>query len=187
MLKLIAACLIACTFTVTHAQSDFIVLKKRHTTIQNYMPGDFITILLVNDNWLGGYIKKIQNDSIYVRTFSIRVYVDSWGLHSTDTAWGSIEKISMANIKGVPKQHEGFAYIKNGQLLEIGAGGYILLNVINTLGHKDPLFSQQNASRLGTAGAVLAAGIILNLTYSDHTMLGKKYHLDYIKLNASSH
>jgi hypothetical protein len=187
MLKLIVTCFIALILQSAHAQADFIVLKKRHTSLHTYFNGSYMQVMLVNGNWLAGYIRSIQNDSIYIKTFTLQPYVDNWSLIRTDTVYGAIERVAIKNITAVPKQDEGFAFIRNGAILEIGAGGYMLLNIINTLSRKDPLFGSQNAPRLGTAASIFAIGLLLNLTHRDYTMLGKKYHLDYIRLNASAH
>lgn len=183
MPKLILSCLIALTVTSLHAQSDFLVLKKRHTTVKSYYTGVYITVMLTNDTWLGGYITKIQHDSVYIKTFTERIYADAWGLHSVDTAFGPTQRIAVSSIKAVPKEHEGFAYIKDGSLFMIGAGGYMALNVINTVSHKDPLFGERNAPRLITAASVFGGAVILNLLHKNYIMLGRRYHLDYIKLN----
>ncbi|HWB27096.1 MAG TPA: hypothetical protein VG738_16550 [Chitinophagaceae bacterium] len=187
MLKLIITCFIALALTPLHAQSDFLVLKKRHTSLHTYFKDGYISFRIGGDEWLSGYITAIQNDSVSLKTFRLQAYVNAWGMIATDTIYGAIARVPINKITAFPKQDEGFSYIKNGAILEIGAGGYMLLNIINTLSHKDPLFGEKNAPRLGTAAAVFAVGLLLNLTRSDITVLGKKYHLDYIKLNASSH
>ncbi len=186
MLKLILPCFIALSFSHAQAQSDFIVLKKRNTSLKTYFTGTYLTCILTNDEALGGYIKKIQNDSIYVKPFTLQVYADSWGLTGTDTSWMSVVRVAIKQIKAFPKLRESFAYIKDGSLIEIGAGGYMALNIINTLGKKQQLFSQQNSNRLGTAAGIFAFGLLLHYTHKDYITLGKKYHLDYIRLNSTS-
>jgi len=183
MPKLILSCLIVLAFSKLQAQSDFLVLKKRHTTVKSYYTGVYITVLLTNDTWLGGYITKIQHDSVYIKTFTERIYADAWGLHSVDTAFGPTQHIAVSSIKGVPKEHEGFAYVKDGSLFMIGSGGYMALNVINTLSKKDPLFGHNNSPRLITAASIFGGAVILNLLHKNYIILGRRYHLDYIKLN----
>jgi len=186
MLKLILTCFIASIVISTHAQSDFIVLKKRNTSLKTYFVGTYMSLVLSNDELLGGYIKKIQNDTVYIRPFTLQVYLNAFGFATTDTAWSSIVRVAIKNIKGVPNIKRSFEYIRDGSLIEIGAGGYILLNIINNLSHKEPLFGEQNAPRLGTAAGVFAVGLLLQLTRQPYITLGKRYHLDYIRLNSTT-
>lgn len=185
MPKLILSCLIVLAFSNLQAQSDFFVLKKRHTTVKSYYKGVYITVMLTNDTWLGGYITKIQHDSVYIRTFTERIYSDEWGLHSVDTAYGATQRIAVSSIKAVPKEHEGFTYVKDGSLFMIGAGGYMALNIINTVGKREPLFGHNNSPRLITAASVFGGAVILNLLHKNYITLGRRYHIDYIKLNST--
>ena len=186
MQKLILLCFIAFTVSSLHAQSDFIVLKKRNTSLKTYFVGTYISLVLGNDELLGGYIHKIQNDSIYIRPFTLRVYVDAWSLTGTDTVFSSVVRVSIKQIKGVPNIKRSFEYVRDGSIFEIGAGGYMALNIINTLSKKQPLFGETNAPRLGTAAGIFAFGLLLNLTRQPYITLGKRYHLDYIRLNSSA-
>lgn len=174
MLKLIAAIVIACTTSSLHAQPDFMVLKKKHTTIHTYFPGSYISFRIGEDMWLSGYIQRIQHDSIYLKAFREQPFVDAWGMIATDTIYTAVQRVAIKNITAFPKEAEGFSYIRNGAILEIGAGGYMFLNIINTLSNKDPLFGQHNVPRLGTAAAIFAAGLLLNLTHRDYYNTGEK-------------
>lgn len=186
MLKLILTCFIASLVLSAQAQSDFIILKKRNTSVKTYFVGTYFSCILSNDELLGGYIRKIQNDTLYIRPFTLQVYVDAWGLTGTDTAYSSVVRVSIKQIKGVPNIKRSFEYVRDGSLLEIGAGGYMALNIINNLSKKQPLLGETNAPRLGTAAGIFALGLLLHFTHSEYITLGRKYHLDYIRLNSSA-
>jgi len=184
MLKILLTGFIAFSIYSLQAQSDFIVLKKKNTSIQTFFPGSFISCQVDNNDWVNGYIRKIQNDSIYIKPFHEALTIDTWGLLHSDSIFLDVERINVNQITAMPKKDHSFEYIKDGTILEIGAGGYMLLNIINTLSNKDPLFGKNNINRLGIAAGVFTAGLVLHLLRRTYIKIGKKYKLNYIHLNS---
>jgi hypothetical protein len=81
---------------------------------------------------------------------------------------------------------ESLPYVKNGFILQLGGGGYLLLNLINTLSNNEPVFGDKNIARISIAAAVLAIGTIIHKTHKPYYIIGKKYQLEYISSKPSS-
>lgn len=180
---LVASCFLLFQLS-SSAQQDFLLLKKGNKTYQSFFKGSFMTFQLENYQWLNGRIQKLTNDSIYFYQMEIGMRPNSFGLGAVaDTTVLGLIPLAIKNIRAmpVPPKKESFAFIKNGSLFQFGAGGYMLLNVFNTLRAKEPLFDAQNSKRLGIAAAVFLFGKILQWNHPSEYKLGKKYKLVYIK------
>ncbi len=190
-LLLIFFLFVSCT---SHSQEDFFVLKKKHKTIQRFYSGYSIVFKVQDGEWISGDITLIRNDSFYVREKALR-----YSMTGVDTVHFGIMRVALRDVTVMPRKtamvyyrndrpvlirgHEKFAYIKNGLLFQVIGGGYILLNTVNTLRDKDPVFSKKNTPRLGVAALVFLFGQVLHWTYRQHLQLGKKYHLEYIRIS----
>ena len=161
-------------------QNDFIVFKKHNRVIENLVSGDNINFQASNKKWYTGRIKSIKGDSLYLHVYMLVRSIDYFGLLRMDTSWMFTMPFCYRDIIAFPKQKESFSYIRNGFLLQVGSAGYAGLNVINTLGTKQPLFDKKNSKKLSIAAGVFALGEILHLTYKPYTIIGKKYSLEYV-------
>jgi hypothetical protein len=169
-------------YKITYSQQDFLLLKKRNKTIASFYIGSPITFRTAAGDWVDAYINKIANDTLYIKEFELVTYVNSWGMPAVDTMWRNTRKITTKDIVAFPRQDQSINYIKNGTILQVGAGGYILLNVINTLSSGDNLFENNNGLRLAIAGAVFVIGTLMHTSRSPEIKIGKKYKLQYIKM-----
>jgi hypothetical protein len=174
---LVFTILLFATFRV-HAQEDYLVLKKRHKTIQRFTSGSYIECRLDNYQWFSGYITAIRHDSLYVRQFQVTTIGSL-----SDTSTFGIFPIHVNDIKAFPKEAESFEFIKNGTLFMIGGGGYAFLNVANGLINNEEIFSGSNLTNLAIALGVASVGVVMHFTHSDIIKIGKKYRLQYVKLN----
>ena len=186
MNRCILALITACVITSTFAQSDFIQLKKRNKVIQSWFKDNYIYLQLQNDQWINAVIYNIKDDSLYLRPYVVQTFVNRIGLNFLDTTFYGLMPVHFKNIKAFPKDDEAFSYVKNGAIFDIAAGGYIVLNVINTLSNNEPVFGPDNLPKLGIAAGVLAIGIVLGLTHKTTYNIGKKYHIEYIATKPSS-
>lgn len=186
MQKIILFILCASFFHTAKAQSDLLVFKKGNHTVERYFNGSFISFQLNTQQWISGYIKKLQTDSITIVPIEEKLAINFLGMVVTDTLVLNTVKIALKNIYALPKGHEGFSYIKNGSLLQILSGGYMALNIINTASSKDPVFGRDNIKNLGIAAGVFAAGTIMHLTHHSYFVVGKKYHLQILLISSSS-
>ena len=180
--------IVFCTlfFVSVKAQSDLLVFKKGSHTVQRFFNGSFISFQLNTKQWMSGYIKKLQPDSITIVPIQEKLATNFLGMVVTDTLVLNTIKIAVKNIYALPKEHEQFAYVKDGSLLQILSGGYLALNLINTASSKDPVFGKDNIKNIGTAAGVFAVGTIMHLTHRSYFILGKKYHLQILLISSSS-
>ncbi len=173
-------------FTSAKAQSgDMLVLKKGNRTEQRFFGGSFIAIQLKSKQWINGYLTKIKNDTIQILPIVEKPAVNFLGMVVTDTVLLNPMKIPLKNIYAVPKE-EAFIFIKNGSLLQILGGGYLLLNIINTASSKDPVFGKDNIDNLAIAAGVLTVGTVMHLTHKSTHLLGKKYRLQIVQFSTPS-
>ncbi len=159
------------------AQPNFAVLRKHNQTIKTYFPTSYIVFQLSNKQWIEGRIKTIKDDSLFINQMALRNVINYLGLFAIDTVRLGIFKVSVNEIYALPKEKESFSFIRNGSLFQIGAIGYMGLNIINGLGKNEPVFEGDNLTSLGVAAGVFALGTVLHSTYNDTYILGKKYRL----------
>ena len=182
MPKLIVVLLITFLSKEAYAQRDFLLLKKRNKTIASYYVDNTITFRTAGGRWVDAYINDIKNDTLFLKEFEIVPYVNSWGMPATDTLWRNRMKITTKDMAAFPRRSQSVNYIKDGTLLQVASGGYMLLNVINTLSDGDALFEDNNGLRLGIAAAVFAVGTFMHKSRSPVIEIGKKYRLQYVQM-----
>ena len=186
MNRCIPALIIVCIiYNVSFAQSDFIQLKKRDKVIKSWFKGNDFYGQLKNGQWVTALIYKIENDSLYLRPYIVRTYANRLGLPYLDTTYYGMMPVHPNQLNAFPKDDEGFSYIKNGTLFYIAGGGYLLLNVINTLSNNEPVFGSDNLDNIGLAAGLLAVGLALDLTHKSTYTIGKKYRIEYISAKPS--
>lgn len=185
MKRCILSIIAALALTSSFAQSDFIQLKKNNKVIQSWFKGNDFYGRLKNGNWITAEIYKIQDDSLYLRPYVVRTYANRLGLPFLDTTYYGLMTVHPNQLNAFPREERGFAYVRNGWIFDIAGGGYLLLNVINTLSDKEPVFGSDNLPKVGIAAGVLAVGVILGLTHKSTYIIGKKYHLEYISAKPS--
>ena len=179
---IVIAILIANT---SFGQSDFFQLKKRSKVLQTWYKDNYIYCQLKNGQWINAVIHKIRDDSLYLRPYQVQTFINRLGLNYLDTTFYGLMTIHINSIHAFPKEDEGFSYVKNGAIFKIAGGGYLLLNVINTLSDNEPVFGEDNLPKVGIAAGVIALGVVLGLTHKSTYIIGKKYHLEYIAVKPS--
>jgi len=164
---------------------DFIVLKKKSKVIQTWFSGQHIYVQINNGSWINALINKIQLDTLYLQPFATPVVFNRFGMPITDTVFYGSMHVNVANLHAFPR-NESLPYVRNGLILQLGGGGYLLLNIINTLSNNQPVFGSKNISKLSIAAAVLAIGTIIHKTHKPYYIIGKKYQVEYISSKPSS-
>jgi len=133
---------------------------------------------LFNGQWMEGRIKQIKADSLFLEQFQVRQVASIFGTPMLDTVRYGLAKLSINDIHLLPKKEQGVSAIKNGSLFMLGAGGYMVLNIINGLTQTNQsVTSNQNLINLGIAAGVFMFGEMLHWTHRDYITLGKKYQL----------
>jgi len=194
MNKLTLIALLTFCSSVVYSQQDFFILKKRNKKIAFFKKYSYITFQLKSREWITGYITKVQNDSFYVNPMVVR-----YSLMGADTVHFGVLPVALIDVFAMPRKgeqsvyvndrvkiilgNEHWVWIKNGWLFRVGGGGYIMLNTTNSILQKDPPFASNNIGKLGIGAAVFLIGELLHLTYKPTLRIGKKYHLQLIKVS----
>jgi hypothetical protein len=178
---------------VIYAQHDVILFTKNNRTITVFVSGSYIAFQGLNHEWFAGHIARIQNDSFYLKPQKI-VY----SFMRADTLYSDILPFALNDVKAMPKEgvqvdyingdfrittsagHMHFYWVKNGWIFQVAGAGYILLNTINGLIQQNFSFA---GAKYGIAAAVFLFGEILHLTYKITLPIGKKYAMQYVKVN----
>ena len=171
-----------------------LTFKRKSKTIENFWVGSVIAFQTANKEWQKGEITAIRNDSFYILPRIVRYH-----LYGTDTLYLPIEGYSVSNVYSLPKK--GFEvdfkngrfqavptnvhwyWIKNGWLFRKLGEGYAAVNLVNGLIDHDLSFSGYKI-KFTVAASVFLLGVLLHKIYKPSLQLGRKYHLDYLKLGS---
>lgn len=175
--------LLSCSlFLAAHAQTDLLVLKKREKTIQTWSSGSYIIFRFSSGQWIEGFVRKVQNDSIWLNQVQINRLFNNWGFYTFDTSRVGIMKFHVHEIMAVPRKDFSYNLISNGKLFQLGSLAFLFLNIFNSVIHKEPVFAADNLPRLGAAGGVFLLGTILAKSSRTYWEMGKKYECKTLQL-----
>jgi hypothetical protein len=146
------------------SQTDVLILQKNGRNIKTYAPDEPIMIHTVYDQWLGGTLTDLKNDSIYINNIPFHVN----------------------EIDGLRKDFSKLHLQSGGTILIIAGVGVLALNVINGLYTNEPAGSWIKASGYITAGVFILAGILMRSARYKNYPIGKKYTLHYLNLRPKS-
>jgi hypothetical protein len=145
---------------ISLAQTDVLILQKNGRNIKTFETGMSIGFHTVYDQWLGGTITALRNDSIFLNNIPFHVH--------------EIDAIRQDNTK--------WNYLTDGTLLIVAGVGVLVLNVVNGIYTNESAGSWVKTSGWITASAFIIGGILLKRArYSDYK-LGKKYTLHYLNM-----
>src|ERR1700722_16199266 len=146
------------------SQTDVLILQKNGRNIKTYAPGESIMIHTVYDQWLGGTLTDLKNDSVFINNIPFHVN----------------------EIDGLRKDFSQLHLQNWGTGLIIAGAGILALNVINGIYTNEPPGSWVKTSGYITAGAFIIAGILLRSARFKNYPIGKKYTLHYLDLRPKS-
>lgn len=171
-------------FITAYAQSsDFIVVKKNGQNFKSFFKGAYATFQINKNEWIASRIADIKNDSIFFREVMVRQVATPWGVPKLDTMTTSLRKIHYHDITAVPRRNESFTFIKDGTLLMMGGGGYMLLNIVNGSYLHYAILGKENLPGLLVATGVFGTGLLLKKLRKPYLLTGKKYRVEYIRMN----
>jgi hypothetical protein len=159
MKKIITAILYLVPF-IAFSQTDVLILQKNGRNIKTYAPGMSIMIHTVYDQWLGGALTDLKNDSVFVNNIPFHV-------HEIDEVRTDFSKLHLQSA---------------GTILIVAGVGVLALNVINGLYTNESSGSWIKTSGWITAGALVLAGILMKSAKYKNYPIGKKYTLHYLNL-----
>jgi hypothetical protein len=142
------------------AQTDVLILQKNGRNIKTYDIGQTIVFKTIYDQWLGGTITMMRNDSIFLNNIPFHVH-EIAAIRNEGTKWN---------------------YVNDGTLLIIAGVGVLVLNVVNGIYFNEKAGTWVATSGWITAGAFIIGGLLMRRArYSDYVM-GKKYTLHYLNM-----
>ncbi len=168
------------------AQTDLLVLKKKEITLQSWSSGSYIIFRFSNRQWIEGFVRKVQNDSVWLNQVQINRVFNNWGFYSFDTTQLGVMKFHVNEISAVPRKDFSNNIITNGKLFQLGSMAFIFLNVFNSAIHQEPVFASDNLPRLGVASAVFLLGTILAGSHNMYWEMGKRYQFKTLQLGVDS-
>jgi len=142
------------------SQTDVLLLQKNARNIRTYAPGQEIIIHTVYDQWLGGTLTALRNDSVFVNNIPFHVH----------------------EIDGIRQDFSNWNYQTDGTILIIAGVGVLALNVINGLYTNEKSGTWIKTSGWITAGALILGGILLKRARYKNYSIGKKYTLHYLNM-----
>ncbi|MCP9752946.1 hypothetical protein [Ferruginibacter sp. HRS2-29] len=170
---------ITCFFTShAHAQgSDFIMLKKRNRTVQNFFAGSNIEFMTTNGAYRNGLINKIKHDSIFIQEFIVQRIPTTIGTFILDTVGSFRYAYDYRQIRSFGKEQKNFNVSGSGAAL---LGGGILLTLASGVIY---LADREKFSGglMATSAGLATAGYFMSKSGSKGIVIGKKgYRLQYM-------
>ena len=178
MLRLLLFCLTLSCTSLVHAQaSDFIILKKRNRTVQNFFAGSNIEFITTNGAYRNGRINKIERDTIFMQEFLVQRLPTTFGTYILDTVGSFRFAYDYRQIKAFGKEQKNFNVNGSGAAL---LGGGILLTVASGVIY---LVDRKKFSGglMATSAGLAAAGYFMSKSGSKGIVIGKKgYRIVYM-------
>ena len=186
MQKLLLTAFFIILFSSIRSQEDVLILKKGHSSIEQFWKGTFIAFQLENKTWEKGELMKIKNDSFYIRPRVIK-----YSFMRTDTFYYAIKGFAVSDIYAMPKRgylidfvngrfqiskcggHVHFYWIKSGYIFRLGGAGFALLGLINGSLINVPI-----------GAGVFAAGFLMKKMYKLTVRIKGKYRMEILNLSA---
>ena len=164
--------------------SDYIIIKNsKGRIIKSFWPGQSISFETINKNYFSGPITKIKNDSIFIKTFDIRVYMTNLGVTRSDTFRTYLDGFYYNDILTI-KVIENHRVLRGlfDKLLLYGGIGYFLVNLINSAYLKQPVADSKNLRRLGISLAAATTGYLIPKVLPVNNNSKRKDHIEYIRM-----
>jgi hypothetical protein len=185
MMKIIVSFLF-CVLMVTNGiaqtnskESRILMLKDRGVVVHSYTAGDYINFQFSNKQWLTGYIDWIKNDSVQINQFALQSIITVYGTYGEDTLKLGKLALHINELIAFPKEKGHFnSVFTNGAFLKTAGIGYLGLNVINSLSHRDPLFEKDNLSKLIGGALTWASGVLVHKSNPNYRPIGKRYTVE---------
>jgi hypothetical protein len=91
--------------SIAYSQTDFIFFKKRNRQLAFFKKDSYIAFQLKSKECITRYITKVQNDSFYVKPFTVH-----YTLMGPDTIYYGINSFALTDIFAMPRKGELFNY-----------------------------------------------------------------------------
>jgi hypothetical protein len=159
------------------------VTRKNGRHLKSFFAGSSITFQTTRGNYVNGMIKSIKNDSLFVKTYVMGRYMTEYGFTVLDTANVYTTGFSYKEILHIKLDTKKSFFRKNlGGLLIAGGAAYTALNVINRAASKEPIADKENLKNLGTAGAAIGLGLLINKIFPATRFSRKRDKINYVNM-----
>ncbi|HUZ59746.1 MAG TPA: hypothetical protein VMU83_13305 [Hanamia sp.] len=169
-------------FAITcSAQSDLLILKNHNHTYKTFFPGSEM-MFSTADRFYDAYITSIKNDTVFLVQYDVRQAFTRLGVYVLDTVAQYHFGINYHNIRSFEKNRKSFDWNSSGAAL-FGTG--VLLT---TVGIVTWVVTKPNTEYYASpqlvigAAAIAGVGYLLMKSGNKNMKLGKKYSIDYIKM-----
>jgi hypothetical protein len=178
---------IGLSFQSFSQSSDIInVTRKNGRHLKSFFAGSPIMFQTKRGNYVNGIIKSIKNDSLFVKTYVMGRYMTEYGFTVLDTANVFTTGFSYKELSRIKLDEKKSFFRKNlGGLLVAGGAAYTVLNIINTAGSKESLGSNENLKNLGTAGAAIGVGLLINKIFPVTIFSRKSDKINYVNMQVA--
>jgi|SRR5437868_5741681 len=167
--------------TASYSQSaDFIQLKKHKHVINTYFSGGNISFTATSGTYFDGLINGIKDDTLYLQQFVVRYVPTTLGTYIIDTVGSYHYKYHYNQIKAIGKtEKKNFNWRGSGASL---MGGAALITIGSGLVYA---FDRKkfSAPLLYTAMGLGGLGYLISKAGTGGMIIGKKYHLEYMKMS----
>ena len=180
MIRLFPILLICVVHNAFAQQSDILLLKKNNKTVGHFFAGSSISFIAKDGTHIDGKIDSLLRDSIFMTRQTEHMAPNMFGTYSPVLGPAFQMQFAVSDIAGFPIQHRKWGLISSGTLFIIGGSAYLVLNVVNTLREKQPLFGKDNLPRIIGGLSAVTLGLILRFTQRTSITLGGKYQLVYL-------
>jgi hypothetical protein len=160
--------------------SDILLLKKKNRTVGHFFAGAPISFISKDGKQVSGTIDSLVRDSIFMTSQTEHMAPNMFGGYSPVKGPAYQMQYAITDISGFPIKHRKWGLITSGTLFIVGGSAYLVLNIVNTLREKQPLFGSDNLPRIVGGLSAVTLGLILRYTQRTSIVLGKKYQLIYL-------
>ncbi len=161
---------------------DMLVLRNsQNRTVKSYFSGKTIEFGARNGRVIGGMIRKIERDTLFIQQYDIRQAYTMWGTQVQDTISTYFLPYHYNEILWIRKDKAGFELLRNGTLFMVGGSAYTALHLINAAYQKEPVIWSTVAISTGIA----AAGFVMSKLRKRRYTIGGSYQLKYINTSTA--
>lgn len=166
-------------FAAFSQSSDFIILKKKNKNIRNIFAGSNIEFVTTGGAYRDAYINAIKNDSIFLQEFVVQRVMTTFGSFMLDTVGSFRYSYHYTQIGSFgPKKQRGFNMSGSGAALMGGGALLTVASGVSYLADKEKFSPGLLAAAVGLGGL----GYLMNSSSNKGMVVGKKYRLQYMKM-----
>jgi hypothetical protein len=175
---------IGLTFPSFSQSTDIInITRKNGRHLKSFFTGSSITFQTKRGNYVNGIIKSIKNDSLFVKTYIMGRYMTSYGFTVIDTANSFTTGYNYKDISHIKLDTKKSFFRKTlGGAMIAGGAGYAALNIINKASSKESIGNKENMKNLGTAGAFIGLGLLINKIFPATRFSRKSDKINYVNM-----